>query len=73
MAAALGCPSDKKSGMILKRKQGEFVKKGDMIMELYTTRESALDRAIQIGNVRAPWTLEGMVLERINSAQFDVM
>lgn len=73
MAAALGCPSDKKSGMILKRKQGEFVKKGDMIMELYTTRESALDRAIQIGNVKAPWTLEGMVLERINSAQFDVM
>ncbi|MCY3413872.1 MAG: AMP phosphorylase [Candidatus Heimdallarchaeota archaeon] len=73
MAGALGCPQDKKSGLILHRKTGEFVKKGDMIMELFTTRESALDRAIQVANVKTPWLLEGMVLERINSSQFEVM
>ncbi len=73
MAAALGCPQDKKSGLILHRKQGEFVKKGDVIVELFTTRESALDRALQVANVKAPWLLEGMVLERISdSGNFEI-
>lgn len=73
MAAALGCPQDKKSGLILHRKRGEFVKKGDTIVELFTTRESALDRALQVANVKSPWLLEGMVLERISdSGQFEL-
>ena len=73
MASALGCPSDQQSGLILHRKMGEFVKKGDMILELFTTRESALDNAIQISNVSPAWLLEGMVLERIGSAPHEVI
>ena len=72
IAATLGCPSDKKSGVILRRKRGEFVKKGDTIMDLYTSRESALDNALKITNVKHPWRLEGMVLERISSSQREV-
>jgi len=72
IAAALGCPQDKLSGVILHRKRGEFVKKGDTIMELFTTRESALDNALQIANLKSPWRLEGMVLERIGSGSIEL-
>jgi AMP phosphorylase len=72
IASALGCPSDKKSGLILHRKRGEFVKKGDTVLELYTTRESALDAAIQLANLKNPWRQEGMVLERIGSGSIEI-
>ena len=71
IASALGCPSDKKSGLILRKKRGEFVKKGDVIIDMYTTRESALDNAAQIASLKAPWRLEGMVLERIGSGSIE--
>ncbi|MHA2501721.1 MAG: AMP phosphorylase [Candidatus Kariarchaeaceae archaeon] len=72
IAAALGCPQDKESGVILRRKRGEFVKKGEVIMDLFTTRESALDSALQIANLKVPWRLEGMVLERIGSGSIEL-
>ncbi len=65
ISSALGCPSDKKSGLIIHHKSGEYVKKGEPIMELFSSRESALDHALQIANTRNPWRQEGMVLERI--------
>jgi len=72
VASALGCPSDKQSGLILRRKRGEFVKKGDIIMDLYSSRESALDNALKIANLQNPWRLEGMVLERISSTPHEL-
>jgi AMP phosphorylase len=67
IASALGCPSDKKSGMIIRRKAGEFVKKGDVIIELFSSRENALDTALQQSQITPPYRQEGMVLERIGS------
>ena len=72
IAAALGCPADKKSGVILHRKIGEFVKEGDTIMELFASREGALDHAIQIAKTKSPFRQEGMVLERIGSGSIDL-
>jgi AMP phosphorylase len=72
IAAALGCPTDKKSGVILHRKIGEFVKEGDVIMELFASREGALDHAIQIATTKSPFRQEGMVLERIGSGSIDL-
>ncbi len=72
IASALGCPSDKKSGMIIQRKAGEFVKKGDMIMELFSSRENALDAALQAASIRPPFIQEGMVLERIGSGSIEL-
>ncbi|OLS27803.1 MAG: AMP phosphorylase [Candidatus Heimdallarchaeota archaeon LC_2] len=72
IATALGCPSDKKSGMIIKRKAGEFVKKGDTIIELFSSRENALDIALQAASVKPPFRQEGMVLERIGSGSIEL-
>ncbi len=72
IASALGCPSDKLSGMVIKHKAGEFVKKGDPIFILYSSQESALDNAIQIANLKPPFRQEGMVLERISSGSIEL-
>ncbi|MDH5402111.1 MAG: AMP phosphorylase [Candidatus Heimdallarchaeota archaeon] len=68
IAATLGCPSDKSAGLYIHRKKGEFVKKGDVILELYSTREGALDDAMNIAKLKSPFLQEGMVLERISSS-----
>ena len=72
IASALGCPSDKKAGIYINRKAGEFVKAGDSIMELYATRESTLDNALQIIKTKSPFRQEGMVLERITSGSIEI-
>ena len=72
ISSALGCPSDKKSGMIIHRKAGEFVKKGEVIMELFSSRENALDAAIQQVQIKSPFKQEGMVLERIGSGSISL-
>ena len=41
-------------------------------MDLYTSRESALDNALKITNVMHPWRLEGMVLEEFHASQREV-
>ncbi|MCE7737390.1 MAG: AMP phosphorylase [Candidatus Heimdallarchaeota archaeon] len=72
ISTSLGCPSDKKSGMIIHRKAGEFVKKGETIMELFSSRENALDTAIQQAQIKPPFKQEGMVLERIGSGSINL-
>jgi AMP phosphorylase len=72
IASTLGCPTDKLSGLIVKHKAGEFVKKGDPIITLYSSRESALDNALQIANLKPPFRQEGMVLERITAGSIDL-
>ncbi|MHA2252615.1 MAG: AMP phosphorylase [Candidatus Kariarchaeaceae archaeon] len=72
IASTLGCPSDKLAGMVIKHKAGEFVKKGDSIISLYSSRESALDNALQLANLKPPFRQEGMVLERISSGSIDL-
>ncbi|MHA2403089.1 MAG: hypothetical protein ACXADH_08885, partial [Candidatus Kariarchaeaceae archaeon] len=58
--------------LIVKHKAGEFVKKGDPIITLYSSRESALDNALQIANLKPPFRQEGMVLERITAGSIDL-
>jgi pyrimidine-nucleoside phosphorylase len=42
----LGCPMDKKSGIVLNRKLGQAVDKGDILCTLYTTDKWKLKEAI---------------------------
>ena len=56
----------------IKRKAGEFVKKGDTLIELFSTREGALEHALQLANVKAPYRQEGMVLERIGNGAIEL-
>ena len=72
IASALGCPSDKKSGMIIHRKAGEFVNKGEVIIELFSSRENALDAGLHLAQIKPPFKQEGMVLERIGSGSINL-
>ncbi len=67
IARALGCPNDKKAGLYLIHKAGEFIKKGTPILKLYATKENDLENAINIAESSQLINLEGMVLERVSS------
>jgi AMP phosphorylase len=60
-----GAPHDKGAGILLHKKQGEYVKKGDGLFTLYADKEWKLDSAIK-QSLRDPiMYVEGMVLERV--------
>lgn len=47
LARLSGCPLDKKSGIYLHKKQGNLVKKGEVILTLYSESKSKLKEAIK--------------------------
>ncbi len=60
-----GAPHDKGAGILLHKKKGEYVKKGDGLFTLYADKEWKLDAAIK-ESLRDPiMFVEGMVLERV--------
>ncbi len=60
-----GAPHDKGTGILLHRKKGEYVKKGDGLFTLYADKEWKLDAAIK-ESLRDPiMYVEGMVLEKV--------
>lgn len=68
ISSALGCPIEKKAGIYLFKKAGEFVKKGTPLVRLYATHESHIDAALKIYKQTEFHRTEGMVLERIGSS-----
>ncbi len=48
ISRAAGTPKDKGSGIILKKKIGEGVKKGDTLFEIYAEKNYKLERALRI-------------------------
>ena len=62
---AAGAPHDKYGGVILQKKIGHQVEKGDVLFEVYSDNERKLDQAKRLANNLKPFNLEGMVLERI--------
>ena len=49
-----------------------LLKKGEPLIELFTTREGALQNALQMANVRPPYRQEGMVLERVGTGSIEL-
>jgi len=68
VASVLGCPLDLSAGMELHAKSGEFIKKGEPIIKLYSSSESKLDEALKVFNESNFFKYEGMVLERISNS-----
>lgn len=62
---AAGAPHDKYGGVILQKKIGHQVEKGDVLFEIYSDNEQMLDQAKRLASKLQPFKLEGMVLERI--------
>lgn len=60
-----GAPHDKGAGILINKKKGEYVKKGDGLFTIYADKEWKLDAAIK-ESLRDPILfVEGMVLERV--------
>jgi len=60
-----GAPHDKGAGILILKKKGEYVKKGDGLFTLYADKEWKLDAAIK-ESLRDPiMFVEGMILEKV--------
>jgi AMP phosphorylase len=60
-----GAPHDKGAGILLNKKKGEYVNKGDGLFTIYADKEWKLDTAIK-ESLREPiMYVEGMILEKI--------
>ena len=66
VARAAGAPGDKGAGMILFRKKGQRVEKGDVLMEIYADVESKCQRAKDLAIKLAPIEIEGMLIEKVS-------
>ncbi|MGQ4914494.1 MAG: AMP phosphorylase [Candidatus Asgardarchaeia archaeon] len=66
IARIAGAPFDKTAGLILHRKVGYKVKKGDPLLTIYTENESKLTTAHSYAMANPPVTVEGMLLQRIS-------
>jgi AMP phosphorylase len=60
-----GAPHDKGAGILLNKKKGEYVHKGDGLYTLYADKEWKLDAAIKEALREPIMYVEGMVLEKI--------
>ncbi len=64
---AAGNPKHKAAGVYLNKKLGEFVRKDEALMTIYSDNESRLTEAIALATSLKPYVLEGMILQRISS------
>ncbi len=64
---AAGAPKDKGAGVVLKKKGGRKVEKGEVLFTIYTDNERKLKNAKLIAQQLPPVTIEGMILKKIPS------
>ncbi|MDR3074547.1 MAG: AMP phosphorylase [Candidatus Methanoplasma sp.] len=67
IAKAAGSPSDKGAGIILMKKKGQRVEKGDVLFEIYGDNEAKVDRAKELAAKYKPYEIEGMLLKRVTA------
>jgi AMP phosphorylase len=65
IARAAGAPGEKGAGVILKDKEGQKVRRDEVILEIYAERESRLDEAYQLALKLKPIMIEGMLIEEL--------
>jgi len=65
IAREAGAPHDKGSGMIIAKKAGQPVEKGEIIYTVYADHQRKLKAAVTIGRKLKPVRVETMVMDRI--------
>ena len=65
IARAAGAPSDKGAGLLIFKKKGQYVKSGDVLMEIYADVESKCQRAKDLSLRMQPIDIEGMLIEKV--------
>lgn len=67
IARQAGAPKDKGAGIILSKKRGDSVEKGEELFTIYAENKAKLKRAIEVVRKSNPVSIEGMVLMKIPS------
>ena len=65
VAKAAGAPADKGAGLVLSRKRGRKVAKGDVLMTVYSDSEDKLEDALETAAELEPFDIDGMLLDRV--------
>jgi AMP phosphorylase len=64
LARMAGAPSDKKAGVVIHKKMGERVKKGEPLITICSSSGWELESAVKDAKRQMPIVVEGMLLER---------
>lgn len=64
VAKAAGSPSDKGAGLIILKKRGQRVEKGDVILRIHADNEAKCIRAKELALRYSPIHIEGMLIEK---------
>ncbi len=65
VAVLAGCPTDKGAGIDIIGKQGDKIRNGDILIEIYAESETKLTKATEYALENPPIIVEGMLLQRI--------
>lgn len=71
IARSAGAPKDKGAGIVVHKKKGEVVKKGDPLFTIYAEKDWKLQNAVETARGDFPIIVSGMILDRYPS--FKVM
>ncbi|MEX2689597.1 MAG: AMP phosphorylase [Candidatus Njordarchaeum guaymaensis] len=66
IAKAAGAPDDKGAGLVIHKKGGNYVKKGETLITIYSNSESRLESAIAVARTTEPIVVEGMIRKIIH-------
>ena len=69
IARAAGAPNDKGAGILLERKKGQRVEKGDVLMQLFSDNEAKGARAKELAIKLQPIDIEGMLIKKVANAK----
>jgi AMP phosphorylase len=67
IARAAGAPKDKGAGIVLKKKGGDKVERGEVLFTIYTDNERKMKTAKSVAQQLPPINIEGMILQKIPS------
>jgi AMP phosphorylase len=67
IAKAAGAPSDKGAGLLVLKKKGQRVEKGEAVLEIYGDNKAKVDRAKELAAKYKPFEIEGMLLKKISA------
>lgn len=66
IARTSGAPNDKGAGLLVLKKKGQRVEKGDVLLEIYGDVESKCQRAKELAYKLNPVDVEGMLIEKVS-------
>jgi AMP phosphorylase len=69
IAIAAGSPADKGAGILLSKKKGQRVERGEVLFTIYGDNKAKVDRARELAAKYKPFDIEGMLLKRISATR----